>query len=115
MIVAVPDSFPATSAHALVIRYAGPNQQDVILLNPAGATVEALAVALTTLRERRTSRSMPLHTEVTTIQDFAPRGAAHRAYARLERVLNDLLAQRRSRIGNLGLGRWIELADPRVH
>ncbi len=112
VIVALPDDFPgAQGARAMIIRYNDGDQPDVVLLNPAvGPSAADLAAALRVLSQLRSS-GVPLHTEVTTIQGFAPfsNGDILRPDSGLETVLEHLGARPWVSLGNIGRGRWIEM------
>lgn len=112
--VAIPDRFPLPDARAIVLRYSSIDNPDVIVLDPAHATSETLAAALTLLRHLYKERPpAPGRYVVGTLKGFAPLGRPDpAALRRLAGQLAALRAQRSSRIGNLGRGRWIELAPP---
>jgi len=109
--VAVPDRFPVSDARALVVRYGSVARPDVILLNPRDVTSDAVAAALALLRRLDKERPLaPGRYSVATLKGFAPLGGANAVASReLGNQLALLRAQPRSRIGNLGPGRWIEL------
>ncbi|MGH7720028.1 MAG: hypothetical protein ACREON_14450 [Gemmatimonadaceae bacterium] len=112
--VAVPDEFPTPGARALIVRSPAAGQGDVIILNHAHATAEALSAALALLRELRRSIANPPHTQVVTMQGFTARGAIDRGTLEPLKSRLDLLRSRRpARIGNLGMGKWIELPGDR--
>ncbi|HJU64866.1 MAG TPA: hypothetical protein VJ596_04280 [Gemmatimonadaceae bacterium] len=107
--VAVPDSFPAPGARALVVRFA--DGQDIILLNPEHASAEALAAALTLLGELRRATPRAPATQVVTIQGYVRHRAASVGALGRHRMIMELLhRQPIARIGNLGQGRWIALS-----
>lgn len=109
---AVPDSFPVPGAKALVLRYAGAQKPDVIMLNSANATPEALAAAIAFLQTDRRATPAPEHDEVITVTGFAPaRTTRATVLAKAAAKLAELHARPVARIGNLGPGRWLELAD----
>jgi hypothetical protein len=113
--IALPDRFPLADARALVVRYSSIDNPDVIILDPAHATSETLSAALTLLRHLDKERPpAPGRYVVATLKGFAPLGHPDpAALRRLAGQLAALRAQPSSRIGNLGRGRWIELASPR--
>jgi len=114
VIVALPDVFPALEAPgvdalALVYRFGGPRgRADIIVLNPAHATPEALRVAVLALRRLRANRELDsgrkLVIPVVPDPPAAQRDAA-RFRALLERLRND---SRAGGIEGLGAARWLE-------
>ncbi|MFN2565815.1 MAG: hypothetical protein ABR499_12530 [Gemmatimonadaceae bacterium] len=109
--VAIPSKFPTPEARALVVRYAAPDEGDVIVLNDAGLTTESFHAALALLRHLRKSAPAPEQDVVATVKGFAPLRADSRLLSRLAALLAQLRSRPLVRIGNLGQGRWLELSD----
>ncbi|HET6229085.1 MAG TPA: hypothetical protein VFE05_03335 [Longimicrobiaceae bacterium] len=106
----MPDSFPAADVRILVMRFAS-GKPDVVMLNHATVDADALAAGMALLRNMRREDPRPATDVVAVVQGFAPgQPGAHAAPGWATR-LAELQAQPRSRIGNLGAGRWIEMPD----
>jgi hypothetical protein len=108
--VAVPDSFPAPGARALIVRYA--TGRDLIILDRRHATPEVLAAAVALLKELRRTNQRLASTQVVTMQGFTPLGSGTgRSRAAYRAAIEALNRQPVTRIGNLGRGRWVALSD----
>lgn len=113
VIVLLPDVFPQstfpgapqTSVRLTIVRE--PGKTDVIVLNPAHATPDALGAALVMLRRHRTMLPDVAQPTAMQITEFPPQ-ARGRSQAAVSAVLQRLLAQPRSALGRLGRGRQIE-------
>jgi len=113
--IAVPDSFPAPGAVAMVLRYNDLTDGDVILLERSALRPEVLGSAIVTLRATRRHSAVAGSVEAVMITGGVPmRRLPPGITARLRRTLTELQAQPVTQIGNLGRGRWIELAQARV-
>lgn len=114
VLLIVPDSFPDASVKALVVRYASPTERELIVLKKADA--EYLAVALAVLRDMETKHGNLSRDQVIPVRGFAPvRKNAERGFLKkYDATIQKLLRQPRSRVGNLGTGRWIELPGATV-
>lgn len=105
VLVAVPETFPAIDARAIVLR---DGDRDVILLREGDATAEALAMSLSVLARARARSVAPGLGEMIPIIGFAlDTPLAPDARARLERTLDGLARQPLTSIGSFGAGRWI--------
>jgi hypothetical protein len=108
--VAIPDRFPLPDARAVVLRYGSSDKPDVIILESARATPEALSAAVALLQTLRKQRTVaPGRYAMAVVKGFAPlRELSPQERTRLAAQLSQLRAGRVSRIGNLGPGRWGE-------
>ncbi|HEX7238896.1 MAG TPA: hypothetical protein VF263_01410 [Longimicrobiaceae bacterium] len=112
VVIGIPDAFPRQGARAMVFRYASAGNRDVVLLDGASATPEALAAAVLLVRDLRRSHPKLKDDQVATLTRFTPpRGLDPRTLSALASRLEELKRRPSSRIGSLGSGRWIELAD----
>lgn len=112
--VAVPDSFPSREGRIVILRHASNAKRDVILLHRDHATPEALVSALATVRDLRRRWPRPPRDQVVTIATYTPHNLDPQLLQIAAERLAELRSQRVSRIGNLGAGRWIEMANLRL-
>lgn len=110
VIIVVADSFPASRGYAVILRDVGPAVEDVVILPSRGAAPDALAGALVVLRKLRT-QGVPSHTQIVTLTGLRPQVVPPRIAAWLNAVVQRVSQQPHTRIGNIGQGRWVELAD----
>jgi hypothetical protein len=111
----VPDSFPSQAGRAIVMRFAGARQSDVVVVNRSALSARTVAAAMALLRSLRRQIAQPPHDMLTLVDGFVEMPHANtREIAEWERAVDRLRAQRRSRIGNLGRGQWIELPNALV-
>ena len=112
--IALPDSFPGRAQEpALVLRTGADPLDPVILLNKAtldeGAITAAMAAADLLLRRPIS----PGQTQVMGIANLKRgRPLSARAHAVAADYLRQLQSRPLTRIGNVGPGRWIEVAAP---
>lgn len=110
-VVAVPDRYPAEEGAGFIVRRGDAGQQDLIVLNVALLDAASLASAVLLLKKLRASPVEAGRVQVTTVQGVAPyRQSVPRPVGEIERALSALLERPRARIGNIGQGRWLELA-----
>ena len=110
--IAVVDSLPVRDARALVMREGAGAQPITIFLTPASANVEILGGALTIARRLRAKPLAAHRTELIPVSGVVQRGTlGATAEARLVGMLRRLESQPVAQIGNLGRGRWIEVAS----
>lgn len=110
VIIAVADSFPAARGYAVIMRDADAAATDVVILPSTGATPDALAGALIVLQKLR-AQGAPAHKQIVTLTGLHPRSIPPRIAAWLANVMQRASQQPATRIGNIGRGKWIELAD----
>lgn len=117
VILALPEAFPEVSqpgvdALALVYRFGGPGgRADIIVLNPAHASPQALRVAVLALRRFRESGELDGGRKlVIPVVPDSPtaRGRAASFGAALERLRS---RPRAGGIQGLGAARWLEFHD----
>jgi len=108
--VAIPDVYPPVEGPVAVLRESGRN---VILLRDSDATPEALGVALVLLRRLTERRPLqPGLSHLAPVTGFRlRRGLDADRLARLDQVLARLRQRPVARIGNLGTGRFLALAE----
>lgn len=119
VIVALPDSFPETheprgqitSVRGMVVRFASPGKQDMVILKRDDASPETLAAAINLLRKFRNAVHNPQSDRVATLVGFVPPKLTPASREALAARLRQLDSQQTSRVGNLGRGRWIEIPD----
>ena len=105
--VAVPEVFPDLDARAFIVRERG---RDIVVLDPAGATTEALAMSLFVLGSLRERFPEPTEGELIPITGFAmTRAPSGEHLRRIVGTLKRLEAAPTTAVGNLGPGRWVRL------
>ena len=110
--IAVPERFPVAGAEALVIRYTSGDAGDVIILNRAAVSPGVLHAAARLLHRQRQKSAQPDRDQMAIVAGSRPIGnGAASASRRWQSVLDALARQPTARIGNLGPGQWIEVAD----
>lgn len=114
VVVAVADTLSQPDARAQIVR--SPMQaEDMILVRRADLSPVMLSAALATLVGERERRAEPKALEVLTITGAVARGPISEERQRaLKAVLGRLEEQPIVKIGNLGSGRWVRVADPRT-
>lgn len=116
VVVILPDSFPQTTfpgapqsdARLMIVRE--PGKQDVIVLNAAHATPDALRFAFDALKMHRT-RFPDIREPMAIRIAELPAGIPRRSPAAFAATLAQLRAAPVSQLGRLGRGRRIELAS----
>lgn len=97
------------------MRFGDPEQAPIVLLRRGDVRTDDLTAALVTLHERNaqrpTRRGVISRISVTGYADAAQVPPATRQ--RAARILSEVRAAPRSRIGNLGRGQWAEFELPR--
>lgn len=112
VIVAVPDNFPSGTVpgprHNLVaIILREPGQTDIIILNPEYATPAGLATGVGGLKRNRVEMPAPERGVLLVLRTAAP-PRSNRAREAMVAALERVREQPRSRVGNIGTGRWFE-------
>ncbi|HET9947746.1 MAG TPA: hypothetical protein VFQ22_02355 [Longimicrobiales bacterium] len=107
LFLALPERFPELDARVVLIREPS---RDVVVLNPADATPEALFTGLRLLRRFRDRPRPPGEGQMIPITGFVVPPALYEAdRARLERYLAELRGRPVTGLGTLGAGRWLAL------
>ena len=105
--VAVPETFPDLDARALIVREGG---RDIVVLDPAQVTVEALAMSLFVLGSVRERYPEPTEGELIPVTGFAmTRAPSGEHLRRIVGTLKRLESAPTASVGNLGPGRWVTL------
>lgn len=105
--VAVPETFPDLDARALIVREGG---RDIVVLDPAEVTTEALAMSLFVLGSVRKRYPEPTEGELIPITGFAmTRAPSGEHLRRIVGTLKRLERAPTTAVGNLGPGRWVRL------
>jgi len=103
--VAIPRTFPAVDARAIVVREPG---QDVIVLSPDEVTTDALFMALVVLDRMRADQPVLTQGQMAPVSGFSvDRPPTGRDLGRLRAVLTRLERQPESDLGTLGAGRLV--------
>jgi hypothetical protein len=111
--IAVPDSFPAADVPALVVRTGARPQTPTVLVNKRDLRPETIMAALAAAHVAIRGPIKPGETQVTGVSHFdRPRPMKPRTRELATRWVQQLQTQPVTRIGNLGTGRWIEVAAP---
>lgn len=113
--VAFVEALPTRGARAEIVRFPAGARPPLILLDAHAVTRRDVVAALLALEHAR-SRPVPRSGTVArltlmTADDAGDHSSA--LSARADRILRALRAAPQVRIGNLGIGRWIELDDAR--
>ncbi|MBM4184912.1 MAG: hypothetical protein FJ207_11975 [Gemmatimonadetes bacterium] len=104
----IPESYPDLGARVIVMREPG---REIVMLDPAAATVDELGAGLRMLAKFRRERPEPTNGEMIPIMGFAPApNISADERARLEAALAELQRRPIANVGNLGRGRWMRLS-----
>ena len=111
VIVAMTDTLNSPDAAAILLRSASPSE-DVVILKRATASPAILGAALAMVDRLRAQSPTLTHSQVATMQGgVATRPLAGAQLARLTATLQRLAERPTVRIGNLGLGQWVWIAN----
>ena len=116
VVVLIPDVFPQVTfagapqgeARLMIVRE--PGKTDIIVLNPAHATPDAMGAALVLLRRHRTMFPDPARPTSVQVTEFPPL-SNRRSHAAFSALLRRLQAQPHAPAARFGRGRQIQL-DP---
>lgn len=109
-VLAIADSLPVANSRAVVLFRARPTGQHVILVSPATATPETVGGALALLarlEREHAGDDLSAVVPVAGIASARPLAAARRN--QLTAFIRDAEAQPRTRLGDAGVGRWVQL------
>lgn len=113
VILAIADSFPAHHGRAVIMRYPTASSEDVIILSSSDATPDALGAALQLLRRLR-AKGAPSNMQVVTMTGAQRVVVPPKVDRWLQKVIDRTLANQPKKLGNIGRGHWLELADARI-
>lgn len=102
--VAIPETFPSIDARAIVVRERG---REVLVLRDTEATVDALAMALLSLRRAQAREPSPKLGEIIPLMGFVVEYIPDEHRARLQRTLAALERQPTGSMGTFGPARWV--------
>jgi hypothetical protein len=107
LFVTIPESFPNVEAKFLLLREPG---REIVVLNPASASVDELGTGLSLLARLRRERGRPTRGQMIPVVGYAGSlNLSEERRTRLEAALVELRARPLSNVGNLGRGRWMRL------
>jgi len=111
VIVAMTDTLNSQDAAAILLRSAS-QSEDVVILKRATASPTILGAALAMLDRLRAQSPTLTKSQVATMQGaVASRPLAGAQLARLNATLQRLAERQTVKIGNLGVGQWVWLAN----
>lgn len=110
VVLALADSLPVANARAVVLFRSRPTGQHVIVLSTTTATPETIGGALALVARLQREHANDDLSAVVPISAIAPRRSLSASrQSQLASYLSTLRAQPRTRLGNVGTGRWVEL------
>lgn len=109
--VAFVESLPTRGARAEIVRFPDGTRPPLVLLDARGSTRDDVMAALIALEQarRRPAPRPGTHARLAVMSARDASGVAATYGARADRIIQEIRGAPLARIGNLGVGRWIEI------
>lgn len=111
-VLAIADSLPVAGAKALVFFRSRPTGRHVIVMSARSANEQLFGASLSLIQSLERKSENSSHSAVIPISDFVPtRSHSQDEEAHWRRQLSQVRSRPLTKIGNLGMGRWVAVND----
>ena len=110
-VLAIAASLPVTGAKALVFFRSKPTGQHVIVMSARGANEQLVGASLSLIKSLERKSENASYSAVIPISDLVPtRSHSQDEEAHWKRQLAQVRSRPVTKIGNLGMGRWVAVS-----